>query len=400
MTHNCVAITMAASFADLDPSDPAIEHLREFWELTHDPDTGFETKLDRVLRTETAELELPYGFLTHVDPDSDTQTIEEARGSHDLLQPGESGPLSESYCRHTVRTDDGVFHVDDAREEGWTDDPAYQRFGLGTYLGATVELNDEPYGTLCFASSDPRDSRIAPGERMFVDMLATWVSRELSLRATTAELRQQTRQVEELASMVSHDLRNPLAVARGETELLSRSVEESLERIEASHQRLATIVDKLHLLARMDDPVSEPTLVDLADRVSDAWALVETGAATLATDLSGARIAVDPDRLQHLLENLFRNGVEHGGEAVTVEVGLTDAADGFYVADDGGGIPRDEQSRVFEPGYSLRPENTGYGLTIVHRVAEAHGWGVTLTESDTGGARFEFTGVELRFPDS
>jgi len=81
---------------------------------------------------------------------------------------------------------------------------------------------------------------------------------------------------------------------------------------------------------------------------------------------------------------------------VTVTVGSLE--DGFYVADDGPGIPEADREKVFESGYSTDGDGTGLGLAIVRRIAQAHGWDVTLTTSESGGARFEFHGVER--PDS
>jgi signal transduction histidine kinase len=76
---------------------------------------------------------------------------------------------------------------------------------------------------------------------------------------------------------------------------------------------------------------------------------------------------------------------------VTVHVGESDG--GFYVADDGPGIPEAERERIFEAGYSTADEGTGFGLRIVEQVVDAHGWEVTVTESEQGGARFDVTGV-------
>jgi len=95
--------------------------------------------------------------------------------------------------------------------------------------------------------------------------------------------------------------------------------------------------------------------------------------------------------VRQLLENLLSNAVDHGGDGVTVTVG--ECAGGFYVADDGPGIPEAERDRVFQSGYSTADDGTGFGLAIVAEVAEAHGWSVAVTESDEGGARFEITDV-------
>ena len=66
-----------------------------------------------------------------------------------------------------------------------------------------------------------------------------------------------------------------------------------------------------------------------------------------------------------------------------------DATDGFFVEDDGTGIPETDRDRVFERGYSSDDRGTGFGLHIVEQIAEVHGWRVSVTESESGGARFE-----------
>jgi signal transduction histidine kinase len=100
-------------------------------------------------------------------------------------------------------------------------------------------------------------------------------------------------------------------------------------------------------------------------------------------------VAADPERPQQLFENLFRNSVEHGGTDVTITVGALEEDEGFYVADDGPGIPEEKRDEIFEAGYTTASDGTGFGLAIVAEIAEAHGWEITATESAEGGARFE-----------
>jgi len=107
----------------------------------------------------------------------------------------------------------------------------------------------------------------------------------------------------------------------------------------------------------------------------------------------GASIEADQARLRRILENLFRNGIEHGGTGVTIWVGIEDGR--FYVADDGPGIPLAERREVFEYGYSTEQDNAGFGLDIVQSLANAHDWTVTVESSRSGGARFVFEGVTI-----
>jgi signal transduction histidine kinase len=151
------------------------------------------------------------------------------------------------------------------------------------------------------------------------------------------------------------------------------------------------LIDDVLTLTREGKQVEDLEPVDLGDTIDGCWRNVETAEATLMNK-TDQTIHTDPSRLKQLLENLFRNAVEHGDETVTVTV--RDMDNGFSVADDGPGIIDDEREKVFDAGYSTTDEGTGFGLNIVQEIAEAHGWEISVTDSETGGARFEITGVE------
>jgi len=217
------------------------------------------------------------------------------------------------------------------------------------------------------------------------------------------ELRRQNERLDGFASIVSHDLRNPLGVARGYVDVLAETEDlERLDHVDASLDRMAAIIQDVLELARRGGTAAETDPVSLGDVVEDAWANVETKAATLVVEES-ATIAADRSRFLRFLENLFRNAIEHGGEEVHVRVGLIDdptangAGDdalGFYVADDGEGIPPSIRDRLFESEFSTSETGLGIGLWVVREVASAHDWTTNATKSESGGARFEFENVE------
>ncbi|MXR40709.1 GAF domain-containing protein [Halobaculum sp. WSA2] len=209
------------------------------------------------------------------------------------------------------------------------------------------------------------------------------------------QLEQQTERLREFANVVSHDLRNPLNVAQGRVELARENCSsENLADAANAIDRSLTLIDDLLTLAREGEEVSDVETVDLADLCSRTWHNVETAAATIEVNTT-LSIRADPNRVQQLLENLFRNAVEHGGEDVTVTVGSLDDRPGFFVADDGPGIAPDNRDEVFEAGYSRIDDGTGFGLNIVRKIAQAHGWDTTVGHSNSGGARFEIGGVDI-----
>jgi signal transduction histidine kinase len=222
---------------------------------------------------------------------------------------------------------------------------------------------------------------------------ATMRTQELSEREQA--LQRQNEQLEEFAGIVSHDLRNPLNVAEGHLELARQECDnDRLDSVADAHDRMDRLIDDLLALARQGDRVRTIEPVSLSDVARGCWESVATAEATLEVDTEGT-IRADRDRLQQLLENLVRNSVEHGREDVTVTIGALADGSGFYVEDDGPGIPGDARERVFESGYSTAAQGTGFGLAIVSEIVDAHGWEVRITDSASGGARFEIAGVEL-----
>ena len=208
------------------------------------------------------------------------------------------------------------------------------------------------------------------------------------------QLRSQKEQLDEFASVVSHDLRNPLNVAQGRTELLVNDCNsEHLAPIVESLDRMEEIISDALTLARQGQVVSDPEPIALVNIVGKCWKNVRTDEATIEI-ADEVTITGDRSRLQHVFENLFRNALEHGGPAVTVRVGQINDS-GFYVEDTGPGISEEAREDVFEPGHTSASGGTGFGLTIVKRIAEAHGWQVAVVDGAEGGARFEFTDVDL-----
>jgi PAS domain S-box-containing protein len=219
------------------------------------------------------------------------------------------------------------------------------------------------------------------------------VERRQRLQEQKRSVERQNERLEEFTGVVSHDLRNPLNVAQGRLELARKDCDsEHLDDAADALARMGTLIDDLLVLAREGDEVSEPEAVDLADTMERCWLTVETGEATLVAE-TDRTIRADPNRLRQLLENLIRNAVEHGGSNLTVRIGNLE--NGFYVADDGSGIPEAERGQVFDTGYSTTEDGTGLGLNIVREIAKAHGWDVVVTDSRENGARFEITGVEF-----
>ncbi|MFC7077792.1 sensor histidine kinase [Haloarcula halophila] len=217
------------------------------------------------------------------------------------------------------------------------------------------------------------------------------------------EMERQNDRLDQFASTLSHDLRNPLAVARGHVELLSARLDgfdddsddpaellEHVDTIEDAHDRIDSIIQDVLTLTREGESVEETAPVELEQVAREAWANIDSKDATLS--VTGTRtFEADRTRLLRAFENLFRNAIDHVGPAVSVEVRLT--AGGFSVVDDGPGIPGEAVDDLFEYGRTTSDEGTGIGLSIVKTIAEAHGWRLYVDTTYEDGAMFVFDDV-------
>lgn len=213
------------------------------------------------------------------------------------------------------------------------------------------------------------------------------------LREREEALERERDRLDDFVDVISHDLQNPLHIAGGNLSLARENCDcDHLEPIDTALSRMNDILDDTLTLAQEGERVDTFEPVSLSRLIESCLAVTEATPATVEVDAEH-RLLADPDRLTHVIENLCQNAVDHGRPDVTIRIGTLDS--GFYVADDGPGIPADEREAVFESGYTTAKEGTGLGLRIVKRIVEAHGWEIEITNSASGGARFEVTGVSF-----
>lgn len=212
---------------------------------------------------------------------------------------------------------------------------------------------------------------------------------DMDNRQQYARERRKTERLDTFATVVSHDLRNPLNVASGHLGLVREECEnEHVGAIENAHDRMEELIENLLAFAREGEDVTETSLVSIAELCESCWETVETENASLQVEVT-THVRADTSRLEQVFENLFRNAIEHGGDSVTITVGDLSNAHGFFVRDIGPGIPPDERKQVFEAGYSTHESGIGFGLSIVREIVEAHGWEIQITDAPNGGAQFE-----------
>lgn len=205
----------------------------------------------------------------------------------------------------------------------------------------------------------------------------------------------------ELAAVVAHEVRNPLAVVFNAVASLRKAPTASadngalLEILQEEAERLRDIVSDLIEFARPRTPQFAPAaLHDIVQGAVDA-AREGVGAppADVVVELTPIASALCDERLvRRAVVNLVTNALQAPARTSPVRIVLSrlDGDAVIVVSDDGAGVPAENRKRIFTPFYSTRPTGTGLGLAIVRSAADAHGGDVALSETAGGGATFTF----------
>lgn len=273
---------------------------------------------------------------------------------------------------------------------GWSnlsDETVAAEGNAGTLLALPIVIEWQLSGVILLTVKRPHEWTETARQRL--QAVGELVGHMERRRRQRIELERQNEQLEQFASVISHDLQNPLNVISGYLDLVKETgnVEQLDPAINAA-DRMEKLLNDLLTLAREGQAIGETAPTDLEDVVTGAWESVETYDATL--DLVGfgadTTIEADESRLKEAFENLFKNAIVHAGEDVAMRVEVDDEM--VFVADDGPGIPEDEQDKIFEHGHT-GGNGTGLGLSIVQSIIEGHEWEIDAAESTEGGARFD-----------
>jgi PAS domain S-box-containing protein len=383
-------VTLRGAAQDVTDRRARERVLRDIHDVIADRNQSFTEQVRALLELGRRELGTEYGTLSAIR--GDQYVFEVVAGGDDDVQAGNVVPVEATNCEIVAATEESLVLGDVARDApAETDRAGFSEWGIACYVGAPVFVDDAIYGTFCFYDRSPREG-FSEWEETLVDLMSRWVSAELQRRQSNERLQRRNDQLEQFASIVSHDLRNPLNVAAGAIDLAAETGDlDELSRARGAMDRMDTLIEDLLTLAR-EGGQGDREPIELGTLVEGCWRTVETGDATLVADVD-MTVRAEESRLKQLFENLFRNAVEHGGSAVTVTVG--ELPGGFFVEDDGTGIPEADRDAVFESGHSTTPAGTGFGLSIAREVATAHDWDIAVTGGSDGGARFEVTGVAV-----
>ncbi|MFD1587653.1 ATP-binding protein [Halorientalis brevis] len=197
--------------------------------------------------------------------------------------------------------------------------------------------------------------------------------------------------LETFNSFLSHDLKNQLQIAKSYLDIAQdNSSDDALDRVGEALDRMNEMTTEVLELPRLGFDSIERDAVSLQHLAEDVWDGIDSAETELIFE-EDVTLDVDDGLFRNVLENLFRNAVVHNDAPVTVRIGPLPDEQGFYLQDDGAGIPPAERESIFEFGYST--SGSGIGLALVREIVEIHDGTISVGDAASGGARFEIQGI-------
>jgi signal transduction histidine kinase len=360
-----------------------VDVLFSLYDLASTRDLSQREQITEAIKLGRNLLDLSYGFVTRIENNEQKIQYTQNREDHPQLREGGVCPIDETYCQHILDKTEPLT-VQNASKEGWAETPEYGRFELESYISQKLVVGGEVYGTLCFADDTEKYEEYTDLELAITELLAGWISHEIEREKTLTQLEAKNDRLEVFAEFISHDLRNPLSVAKGYLDMeRSQHDSEHLKKVDNAHHRMDTMIDTFLDFARSPDKVQETEHISLKEVAERAWNTVDKQDSTLVVE-TDMEIDADKEKLMNVFENLFRNSIEHNNTPVTITVTENAKGTGFSVADDGKGI---QETEIFDYGVS-GSGSTGIGLSIVDAIVEAHGWRISCDSEYDDGACF------------
>lgn len=357
-------------------------------------DLDFHTKATRALELGKAYLGVENGHLTRVDAVTDFwETIESTDSPEGSFPPGLTLDLQSTYCRRTIEADSPVA-VNDAPNQGWEDDPAYEAHDLDCYHGVTVLVDDHIYGTVCFVSESARADCFTADESMYAELISRLLGHAIERERQSRILTEREEMIDVLCRVLRHNLRNELTVVRGHAEHIQNSLPDNPdEHIDVILRRIDEVTelgDKTRQLSRLVEAPFEQVEYDLEQLITEIATQIDAEYPDASITIEGTvetPVQAAPE-IETALEELLDNAVRHSGESphVTVSLSRTQETIHIQVADDGCGMPANEQAVLQEGTETPLRHGSGLGLWVIYWVIDHHDGDIDVTVTDAGSS--------------
>ncbi|MEP6908973.1 MAG: ATP-binding protein [Actinomycetota bacterium] len=333
-------------------------------------------------------------------------------GAETVFPPGSRRPVAGSLLDHVIRTGQTVNRRDMA-DQNYAEEQEFTELGLRSLLAAPLVVGARTVGMVSLVRVEP--DAFSDDEVELISLLGRFLGSAVqnirayeAERVTVEELRRLSALRADFVSMVSHELRSPMAAVIGSAktlqtrwrELSPEQRESFLGLIEHETNRLAELVGDVLDTSRIESGSFSYSFVDvdLAELIQESAAAAESGQDEVRIHAKVHRplpsIRGDRDRLRQVITNLIDNAVKYSpaGSEVEVDAFADNGQISVEVRDRGPGVAREHQSLIFEKFGRVSGENakpgTGLGLFIARSIAVAHGGTLEVHSAPSEGATF------------
>lgn len=233
-------------------------------------------------------------------------------------------------------------------------------------------------------------------------LMAAFVFWRLSAQQELAERRLEEQRrlsaLGEMAAVMAHEIRNPLASLKGHAQLLAERLNDKADADRRKVDRVVQEAVRLEALTTdlLDFVRSGPIDITPADPAAIVTTcLDDVGADAFSADFSGAPATwpMDPARIRQAVTNVLRNALQATAPGTRPEVSVGEHKGTLVISvrDFGPGLAPGEEEKIFTPFYTTRTTGTGLGLAVAQRVTQMHGGTIKASNHEGGGAEFRIT---------
>ncbi|WP_311173338.1 sensor histidine kinase [Halobellus ordinarius] len=378
-----------------EPSRPSEEdaYRREVYQIREDQELTLSEKFNRLLTLGCEYLGVENGHIKRIDKERGIHdVIASAGGEGELLEVGAQHTHATTFCRRTIEQDSPLA-ISHASEQGWTDDPAYERHGLECYLGATISVEGTTYGTVCFVSETPYDRDFSSSERALVELIAGVVGTEIEAKRYEYKLTDHERLNAVLNRVLRHNLRNSMNTVSGYAELLTKRLtgddQELAKRIVTCADNLIELGETARKLEKVTRDASPPEKQEVGPLISDVAAELRNRhpEAAVAVELPDSPAVFANEYLKPALYELGENAITHADKDPELELSLHSetAQDDWVVIrvdDNGSGLPELERNILRGQMETQLEHSQGLGLWFVYWTVIRSGGKLTVAVDD------------------
>lgn len=408
------------------------ERLRNLYEATSIPGTSLDDKIDETLKLGCRVLGMEIGKVGKQDVENNTSTFLNFIAPPEMpAMRGKVMPLDKTFCNITF-SHDGPIAMHHVSESDFKGHPAASFLGMEAYIGTTIFVNDQKYGTVNFSNRGPRPTPFTKADIDFVNILGKWISITIEQQITEKALEIAKNDAETanhakstfLANM-SHEIRTPLTAILGYSEMLLEEDDE-ISAEERKHEIKSIIKSGSHLHDIIND-ILDISKIEAGQLVFESCKIETVSLIDEITSIFNAQardknvtfitnyhfplpklIISDPTRLKQILINLCSNAIKFTKEGgVTIDVNYLDDENwlSISVADTGIGMSEEERELIFKPfsqadnSITRKFGGTGLGLAISKQLAQKMGGDVSVESEKGQGSKFTAT-IDVGMPST